>query len=404
MKKNILYICSWYPTPDVEIKGSFFKEQALLFKNDYNFYVLTINPMKLGLIGFFLYKIRKKYKYFDIVTPPKGIGIFYPQIKFPRGSTFFKPFAKFIKKTNYKVMCKYTYLSLIDKLKELNWSPDFIHAHSTVYAGILAEDFSLKMKIPYIISEHSGFFLTDYEVFLYNRFFDALKNADKVLVVSEHLKRQILMSGFECYPITVGNYVDENKFTIEEKQTKKFTILTVTNGWYIKDVDTLFKAIKLLISNKNTNFILKIIGGNLSRPDLINEKNPLFIKAKKYGITDNIEILNYIDREKMPYYYNNSDIFISTSLAETFGVAQCEAMMCGVPVIATANGGVDDIISDVSGIKIPLQDFKMLANSILKIMNKEFVFNPVKIRKSVVDKFGTLAFKIKIDSIYKSVE
>jgi glycosyltransferase involved in cell wall biosynthesis len=102
----------------------------------------------------------------------------------------------------------------------------------------------------------------------------------------------------------------------------------------------------------------------------------------------------------MPGYYNKSDVFVSTSIAETFGVAQCEAMMCGVPVIATANGGIDDMISEKNGIKIPIQDYKALAKAILQIKNKEVQFKPDEIRNSVIGKFGKDAFKNKLLEVY----
>jgi glycosyltransferase involved in cell wall biosynthesis len=94
---------------------------------------------------------------------------------------------------------------------------------------------------------------------------------------------------------------------------------------------------------------------------------------------------------------------VSTSIAETFGVAQCEAMMCGVPVIATANGGIDDFISNENGIKIPIQDYEALADAIMKIKNREIVFDKNVVRNSVLNKYGSDAFSKRLKNIYKNV-
>ena len=77
-------------------------------------------------------------------------------------------------------------------------------------------------------------------------------------------------------------------------------------------------------------------------------------------------------------------------------------MMCGVPVIATANGGIDDMINEKNGIKIPIQDYKALAIAILQVKNKEVQFKPEEIRNSVIDKFGKNAFKNKLLQVYNN--
>jgi len=401
--KKVLLIASWYPTPENEIVGSFFREQAVLFENDLDFFVVTLKPLKVGILKYFYYCLKKKYLYFDILTPPKGIGIKYLQVKFPRGSSLFRPFAKFIEKFNIELISKYSYNSLTCKLEQLNWKPDFIHAHSVENGGVFANYVSEKFKIPYIITEHQPFILQNLTQHKIELLFNAISKAKRILAVSEHQKRQILITGVSCFPEVVGNLVDDNLSTINSKKHENFNILAVTYPSYIKDNDTLFKAIRNLVFEKKIKLKLLLIGGDLNKLHLKNEENPLYKEAEKYGILDYVEILNTVERKKMPEFYNKSDVFVSTSIAETFGVAQCEAMMCGIPVIATANGGIDDIITEKNGIKIPIQDFEALAIAILKIKNSEITFDSVEIRNSVINKFGNTAFKNKLFKIYNNI-
>jgi glycosyltransferase involved in cell wall biosynthesis len=78
-------------------------------------------------------------------------------------------------------------------------------------------------------------------------------------------------------------------------------------------------------------------------------------------------------------------------------------MFCGIPVVATDNGGINDFISEINGIKVSLQDAEAVANSILKIKNGEIKFDKVQIRNSVMQKFCTVAFKQRMLDVYKGL-
>jgi glycosyltransferase involved in cell wall biosynthesis len=62
------------------------------------------------------------------------------------------------------------------------------------------------------------------------------------------------------------------------------------------------------------------------------------------------------------------DIFAMPSLQEGLGVAALEAMACGVPVIASATGGlVDAVQNERTGIHVPVGDARALADAIARL-------------------------------------
>ncbi len=69
--------------------------------------------------------------------------------------------------------------------------------------------------------------------------------------------------------------------------------------------------------------------------------------------------------------YSAMDIFLLTSLSETYGLVTIEAMTCGLPVIGTDSGGTIDLIDDLkNGLRFPPGDDQALADRLLKYLKE----------------------------------
>ena len=68
--------------------------------------------------------------------------------------------------------------------------------------------------------------------------------------------------------------------------------------------------------------------------------------------------------------YKNSDIYISSSLSESFSLTILEAMAMGLPVIATDTVGSRGLIDDkINGFIVPINDPEIMAEKILYLTN-----------------------------------
>ncbi|MEM2604119.1 MAG: glycosyltransferase, partial [Candidatus Korarchaeum sp.] len=66
--------------------------------------------------------------------------------------------------------------------------------------------------------------------------------------------------------------------------------------------------------------------------------------VRKLGLESKVKLLGFIPEDELSLWMNSCDVFVLPSLSESFGVVQIEAMACGKPVVATKNGGSEEII------------------------------------------------------------
>lgn len=82
----------------------------------------------------------------------------------------------------------------------------------------------------------------------------------------------------------------------------------------------------------------------------------------------------------IPMYYANADIYISPSPTESFGMSIIEAMIAGLPVVASEGGAVPELVSDRrTGMLVAAGDPQAMADGIMAL------FSDQELRKSISD-------------------
>jgi glycosyltransferase involved in cell wall biosynthesis len=133
-----------------------------------------------------------------------------------------------------------------------------------------------------------------------------------------------------------------------------------------------------LRSISGKGFKLIIVGGDSEKMENSDgrEYRRLCTIARKLKVTDSIEFAGRKDRDKLKFYYNAADLFITTPWYEPFGITPLEAMACGTPVIGTNVGGIKFSVKDgITGGLVPPRQPKKLAEKIQDIINDQAVLN-----------------------------
>ena len=91
--------------------------------------------------------------------------------------------------------------------------------------------------------------------------------------------------------------------------------------------------------------------------------------VKRLGLQGRFTLTGRVSQEELVRLYCRSQLLVSPSLYEGFGLPAAEAMACGLPVIATSAGAFPEVVEDaVSGVLVPPGDARALAGAIRRLM------------------------------------
>ena len=93
--------------------------------------------------------------------------------------------------------------------------------------------------------------------------------------------------------------------------------------------------------------------------------------AAELGVADRIEFLGARPHAEMPGLLCSGDMAVFPSLVEATSVAALECMACGLPVAASAVGGLPQIVDDSVGGLFPAGDPEALAARVLELEARE---------------------------------
>jgi len=126
-----------------------------------------------------------------------------------------------------------------------------------------------------------------------------------------------------------------------------------------KDQATLLRGFAKALPSLPQNSQLAILGKGRLEPQLK-------ALALELGIGSQVLFLGQVAQASL--YYKAFDVFALSSDHEPFGMVLLEAMVAGVPVLATACGGAKEVVEGV-GVLFPFADDERLAHGLIHLAN-----------------------------------
>jgi 1,2-diacylglycerol 3-alpha-glucosyltransferase len=245
------------------------------------------------------------------------------------------------------------------RARHLLYSMDIAHVHHPFVSGSLAMRYCIPRNIPIVFTNHTRYdlFSQAYIPLLPETLSDAALKAylapfyracDLVIIPSPSMRAvleehfgldspvEVIPNGVDLTPFREGiGSIDRAQFGF----SKENVVATYVGR---------------LAPEKNLTLLLRSFYGVASTYDQVRllivgdgpERENLESQVRLMGIGSKVYFAGMIDYKQIPAYLSASDLFVSPSSSETFGLSTVEAMAAGLPTLGIDAPGTSDIIQD----------------------------------------------------------
>jgi len=285
-------------------------------------------------------------------------------------------------------------------LRRKRKSFDLIHAHTMEWSAIVAVRLGKRLKKPVLIKDSTMNGFASLLRYPNGRAIQQkiIKDA-RFVAMTRSIEENLIKSGVpreKIFRISNGIAITgtgpENKWTPGSSK-----VLFIGNLYQqpAKGVDLLLKAWSGVIADF-PGAILQIIG------DGVTPAYSAF--SRRLGIQENVEFLGALSN--LTPFFNEASLFVLPSRREGMSNALMEAMLFGLPCVATEISGSRDLIEHgVNGILVPPVDVEGLALGIKYILSHpaEASIMGHKARETIIQNYDIRLIAGKYITLYKDL-
>jgi glycogen synthase len=315
----------------------------------------------------------------------------------------------------------------------VNIDADIVHCHTwyTHFGGILAKK---NYGIPLVITVHSLEPLRPWKREQLGGGYDfslwvektALEMADAIIAVSRETKRDIerLFAVDPEHVHVIHNGIDPEEYrkvsstgALERHgiAPDKPYLLFVGRITRQKGIVYLVRAIPYM----DPGFQIVLCAGAPDTAEIAEEMKAAVESARRER-SDVVWIEEMLDRNAIIEFYSHAAVFCCPSIYEPFGIINLEAMACETAVVASAVGGIKEVVVDnKTGFLVPLEqmqespfepldpekfshDLAAKINELMKDRDLREKFGQAG-RKRAVEKFSWSAIAQKTKALYETL-
>lgn len=285
----------------------------------------------------------------------------------------------FILKENILLLKKSSYFNISNIIKLRKFivrnNIDLIHTQYSKDLWTISPALLLINKpIPLVFTKQLGSFVIKKDL-LHKLIY---KRVDAAIAISSIIKKNLLetttIPGEKIH--LIHNAIDLEKFN-----PQLFNKLTIRKNLNIEEDKIVFTHISRLSPGKGQDIVLKALNEikeevrdsiflfvGSAQSDEKNYELSLLKMVDEFNLNSIVRFLGF--RTDIPEILSITDVFLFPSFGEAFGISLVEAMAMGIPsIVCRADGILDILIENETSLTFERNDYKSLANLILKMSN-----------------------------------
>jgi len=261
-------------------------------------------------------------------------------------------------------------------VRRSGFDPDVVHAHFFL-AGVPA----VLLRRPVVVTEQWSIFLREDPMRLTPllrraaRF--AFERAELVLPTSEALRRGIEREGIRGRFRVVPNTVDTELFHPNGGHAESPRLVAVGLLYHAKGYEFLLEA----IARVGRKLRLEIVGDGPLRGQLEALTDEL-------GVRDRVAFRGLLPKPEVARALREADALVLTSRYDNNPCAVIEGLASGLPVVATAVGGVPELIDDGNGLLARPEDPESISGRITELLDGLDRYDSAAISEAARERFG----------------
>lgn len=251
--------------------------------------------------------------------------------------------------------------------------------------------------------------------------------ADAIICISDYIRREVVNT--VRYPAekvtTVYNGIYWHTFADVDRAQARARF-NITNEQVVvlyagrlvpeKGLLVLVEALRKVVQSGYHNVVLSVAGTarlgtspNLSHTSF-EQKWPALaayerlVHERSSGLP--VRFLGNISCHEMPLFYRMGDIFVCPSIyQEPFGRTNAEAMAASLPVIASAVGGIPEVVHhEQNGLLVPGEDAQALAEALMHLISdRDLRYGLGRASQDMARQFDWPVIARQVEEIYNSI-
>lgn len=260
---------------------------------------------------------------------------------------------------------------------------DLVHSFDAHPWGIYGDWLAQRHRVPHVITTHGRYgYIAQHRWADRQAYRRVLKRAARLIAVSEAVRKAVLAGfGGEIAasrvevlqnPVDDGQFQQVGTLPAEVPETGP-VIVSVTRFIPVKDIETAVRAFAA-VKAAHPDASYWIIGpGN-------GPNNPYYVQIRRLidslGVAG-IHIVGRVSKDVLSAFYRRASLLVHTARTlpddfEASGLILLEAGLLGLPVVASASGGIPEVVAHgTTGLLAPEGDFNAIGDAMSRLLKSD---------------------------------